>query len=460
MNTGKAARDERQRDLTEGPPLQKIIVFAVPLLIGNVFQQLYNIIDSIVVGNFVGTDALAAVGVCAPIIFTVMSLFMGISAAVSVLASHRKGAGDREGLQRVMDSANRYIVLGFLPVTVLGVFFSGSFLRLINVSGSVLGEAEGYLRIYFLGALAVFGSGINTGLLRGLGDGVAALRFLAVSCLMNIALDVLFVAGFGWGVPGAAWATVIAEYVPWLFSHRYLKSRYNPKGPPFLKSRLTPSVGREILELGVPTAVQHAAFNFGVLLIQALINRQDTAFLAGFNAAGRIDLFAFMPIQSFATALTAFTGQNHGAGKPERIEEGIRETGKALLLLDTVLIGLVLLLGKWMLRAFSRDEAVLEAGWAYLVRILPFYTVLTVSSLLAAILRGTGVVLMPTLITMAALWLGRVPAAYIMERCFGRNNIFFCYGIGWLVELALLRAYYGSGKWKKQTIFKDKGNIL
>lgn len=191
-------------------------------------------------------------------------------------------------------------------------------------------------------------------------------------------------------------------------------------------------------------------FSFGTIVIQVVINGCGDAFIAGFNAASKIDMFAFMPIQSFSSAATSFVGQNLGAGKSERVRTGVASALKLSLAVDAAVVSAVLCLGPWLLGLFNSEAAVIQAGLAYLYRILPFYLIYTVTSMAQSVFRGMGDVAVPTVIMIAALWLGRVPASWLLTARFGQENLFFCYGIGWTIELALLALYYRSGRWRRR----------
>lgn len=437
----------RPVNMTKGPPLRQILIFAAPLFVGNVFQQLYNVVDSAVVGNYVGPNALAAVGLCFPILLFIYSLFFGLGTGASVLVSHYRGAADAGGVHRTVATAYGLLFTGAVPLTLMGYLLTPLVLRLIHVPDDIIEQSTLYMRIYFMGSVASLGFHINDGVLRGLGDSMSSLCFLAVACFVNVSLDLLFVLVFGWGVAGVAVATLIAQLVAWLLSTWYLHHRYW-EGHCFAV-RLERAVLQKLLRISLPASLQQAVFSLGIIVIQALINGYGIFFIAGFNAASKIDSFAFMPLQSFATAASAFVGQNTGAGQPLRIQQGVHKVLKVSLLTDAILVAAILFGGRALMGFFNQDSEVISAGMAYLWRILPFYFILTVTSLLSAVMRGAGCVGVPTLIMFLSLWMGRVPAAYLLARYFGPENLFFCYGVGWIIEILLSGAYYLSGKWKR-----------
>lgn len=433
-------------DLTRGPELRAILRFTGPLFVGNFFQQLYNVVDTLIVGKHVGYEAMAAVGLCFPVIFTSLALFMGIGAGVNVVVARRTGAGDQAGVERAVRAAWLLVLAGCVPVTLFGTLWAEPVLRLLQVPEHILPDAAGYMRIYFAASFANLGYGINDGILRGVGDSGATLRFLLISCLTNVALDLFFVLALDWAVAGVAAATAAAQVLAWALSAVYIRRRCLGRGG---RGPLRPSLG-EICRIGLPAGLQHMIFSFGTIVIQVVINGCGDSFIAGFNAASKIDMFAFMPIQSFSSAATSFVGQNLGAGKSERVRTGVASALKLSLAVDAVVVSAVLCLGPWLLGLFNSEAAVIQAGLAYLYRILPFYLIYTVTSMAQSVFRGMGDVAVPTVIMIAALWLGRVPASWLLTARFGQENLFFCYGIGWTIELALLALYYRSGRWRRR----------
>lgn len=434
-------------DLTSGPELGTILRFSAPLFVGNIFQQMYNVVDTIVLGRYVGYEAMASVGLCFPIIFTLLSLFIGIGTGTSVIVAQRQGARNRTAVEETIFTAWRFVLIGCIPVTLLGTTGARTMLTLIGVQPSVLGDAVTYMQIYFLASVATLGYGINDGILRGLGDSRSSLRFLVIACLTNVFLDLIFVLQLRLNVVGVALATVIAQLVAWLLSSAHIYRRYLAHGR---TGKASWACMGEICRIGIPLGFKQMLFSFGVIMVQTVINRCDPAFIAGFNAASKIDLFAFMPIQSFASAATTFVGQNVGANKNDRIASGMLATLKLSLLVDVVVVGGVLLLAPQLLSLFNSDPQVIRAGLAYLYRILPFYLIYTIISLIHSVLQGIGDMIIPTIIMTAAQWLGRVPAAWLFYLFVSKDNLFFCYGVGWIVELCCLIIYLRSPYWRKK----------
>lgn len=247
-------------------------------------------------------------------------------------------------------------------------------------------------------------------------------------------------------------ATIIAQAFSWIFGIFYINKKYPQIHIHPFCFKFDKALFGQIVKLGVPAGVQQALFSFGVMAMQRLINSYGSAFMAGFNGANKLDTFAFMPIQSFATAATTFVGQNIGANRPERVHKGTVATLWMSCGFSVLVAVLLLPTGRFCMRLFSTEPAVIESGFAYLARILPFYWMLAIMFVLSSIMRGAGEMMVPMISSLAALWLARVPAAYLLAHFFGPMNIHFCYAIGWALGLAICVPYYFSGRWKEKSI--------
>ncbi|MEG1874483.1 MAG: MATE family efflux transporter [Angelakisella sp.] len=439
-------------DMTTGSPLRLIFFFSLPLLAGNLFQQLYNMVDSMVVGRYVGDAALAAVGTGFPIFFMLSSLFMGVGSGATIIVSQYYGAGDMAGVRKTVDTIYTGMMVGSIPLTISGLLLSGPILHLIRVPADAFPMAHLYLLIIFGGVMGTLGFNINSGILQGLGDSKTPLIFLSIACVINVVLDLGFVLIFDWGVAGVALATIIAQFFSWIYGTIYINKKYpeikvHPFSMHFCKHTFA-----KLMKLGIPIGVQQALFAVGIMALQALVNSYGSDFMAGFNGANKLDTFVFMPIQSFATAATTFVGQNIGANRMERVDHGTKVAIK-LSMWVSVGVGILLLLGgRAMMHLFSPSPAVIDAGWAYLVRIVPFYWMLACLFLLNSIMRGAGDIMVPMLSSILSLWLARVPSAYLLDHFFGRDNMFFCYLFGWIVGLAITLTAYLRGNWRKKCV--------
>ncbi len=436
--------------MTEGNAFKIILAFAFPMLIGNVFQQLYNMVDSIVVGNYVGKIALAAVGTGFPIIFLMSALFIGIGIGATILISQFIGAGDIDNVRKTSQTIYTAMILSAIPISIIGIVFCEPILLLINTPPNVLPMAKQYMVVIFAGMIGSFGFNINAGILQGFGDSKSSLLFLAIATVINIVLDLLFVIVFNWGVQGVAIATIIAQACSWVFGMIYMKRKYEILNFQITKFYFDKEIFKKILKLGLPTGIQQALFSVGIMSMQSIVNGYGSDFMAGFNAANKIDTFAFMPIQSFANAVTTFTGQNIGAGRLDRVHKGTVAAITMSLIISALAL-VVIPLGPFILKMFSSDPAVIDAGMIYLSNVMPLFLLLAIVFTLNAVIRGAGESVIPMIGSLTSIWLGRIPAAYYIAANIGKEYLFYSYGVGWVLWLLISGPYYLSGRWKAKS---------
>lgn len=440
-------------DMTFGNPYRLILIFSVPLLIGNVFQQLYNTVDSIVVGNFVGEKALAAVGTGFPIIFMLSSLFIGIGLGATIMISQYYGARDMENIENTINTIYTSMMIGSIPLSIIGILGSDALLRLMNVpDDGTLAMAKIYIIVIFAGMISNLGFNINSGILQGLGDSRTSLLFLLIATIVNIILDLLFTIAFGWGVFGVAFATVIAQFCSWIFGIFFINRHYSFIHIQVFKFKFNKVLFGKAMKLGIPSGIQQALFSVGIMMMQALVNSYGSAFMAGFNGANKIDSFAFMPIQSFATAVTTYVGQNVGASRLERVKAGTKAGLVLSMVSSFVIAGAIYPFNAFIMRLFSQNPEVISSGVAYLNSVLPFYLLLALLFILNAVLRGAGEMIVPTIATFVSLWFARVPVAYWIAGVWGKEYIYYSYAFGWFLGLLISFAYYKTGKWKNKSI--------
>lgn len=438
-------------NMTQGRPSSLILKFSLPLLAGNILQQTYNIVDSVVVGNFVGKEALAAVGSTFILNFLLVSLFSGLALGFTIVISQFFGAGDRDKIKRSVDTSYVTALAGSVLVTVIGVLAVNPLLTLMNTPAGITREmSASYLTIIVLGTIGSFGYNLNAGILQGLGDSVSSLIFLAIATVINIVLDLVFVAIFGWGVAGAAWATIISQAVSFIcglvFIVKKLKlTTLKPRDLEFDGAILA-----EATRIGLPNGIQNTLFSLGSMAIQRLVNGYGPVFMAGFSAAGKIDSFAFMPIASFSSAITTYTGQNVGAGRMDRVKRGFRDTHLMSGAVCLVISFLAYLFAGPLLSLFSPDPEVVSIGVDVLHRLMPCYFLLSILFITNSTLRGAGESLWPFVASMTSFLFLRLPAAYVLDYFFGRQEIGWCYGIGWAFGVLVAVSYYLSGRWKKR----------
>jgi len=436
--------------MTEGSPLKIILTFAFPMLIGNVLQQFYNMVDSIVVGNYVGKLALAAVGTGFPIIFMMAAMFIGLGIGATILISQYIGAGDMDSVQKTAQTIYTAMILGSIPISIIGIFLSEPILILINTPAEALSMAKIYMMIIFGGMIGSIGYNVNAGILQGFGDSKSSLLFLAIATVINIILDLLFVIVFRWDVAGVAIATIIAQSASWLFGIAYMRKKYEVLNFSIFRFHFDKDIFKRIIKLGLPTGVQQTLFAVGIMSLQSLVNSYGSDFIAGYNAANKIDTFAFMPIQSFSNAVTTFTGQNIGAKRMDRVHKGaVTAIGLSVAVCIACLV--IIPFGPFLLGMFNSDPAVIEAGMIYLNSVMPTIAILAIVFTLNSVIRGAGESVVPMIGAIVSLWLCRVPAAYYIAANFGKEYIFLSYAVGWLFWLLITGPYYLSGRWKTKS---------
>lgn len=437
--------------MIDGVIWKQIFLFSIPLLLGNLFQQLYNAVDSIIVGNYIGSQALAAVGSSAPVINLLISFFMGLSIGAGIIISRYYGARNIDGLQEAVHTSLAITFIAGIAMTFIGVLLSPYILQWVGTPDDVMSSSVLYLRIYFLGILSVMTYNMGSGILRAVGDSKNPLYFLIVSSIINVVLDYVFVVYFHMGVAGVGWATLIAQTVSALLTLALLirtKAEYRVN---FRHIRLHKHMVYEIIRLGLPSAVQNAIVSFSNVIVQSNINAFGSLAMAGCGSYTKIDGFAILPVMSYSMALTTFTGQNIGAQKYDRVKK-VAKTGMIMSILTTICITiLLLLLGPNVLAIFSQDQRVIEYG-LYMMHVLaPGYIFLAISHALSGIIRGAGVTTIP-MVVMVCCWCGlRMAWILISVPLFHDIGVVFLgWPITWIASALWLFLYYKKGNWLKK----------
>lgn len=377
-------------DMTCGSPLKHLLAFTWPLLIGNVFQQFYNMVDSVVVGNFVGKNALAAVGTCGSICFLFFALSGGLASGIGIIVAQYFGAKNDKGVRTTI--ASSYFVLAFssVIVTIIGVTLCRPILQLISCPESILDDAALYLRFTVLGMIFIaFYNGVSS-ILRALGDSKTPLYFLILASIINVILDLIFVAWFKWGVFGVSIATVIAQAVSAVASLVYA----HVKIPYFrFKAReLVPNmtIVARSFKLGVPMAMQSSLIAVSCIVLQGVVNSFGETVMAAFTIQNRIEQLVQMPYQSLATAITTFAGQNYGAGDIDRVRKGLHRGTAISLVFSVALVPLMFVFGRALVRAFVNEADVIKIGFVALKITCLFYFPLGMIYIPRATLNGCG----------------------------------------------------------------------
>ena len=447
------------QDMTVGKPLYNLAAFSIPLLIGNLAQQMYNTVDSIVVGQYCGDSALAAVGASGPILNLMLLLFMGISTGAGILVSQYFGAHKEKELNTAIGTCLTLTFISGLIIMAIGPFIVEPLMSLLDTPPDVYDMAVDYLTIILLGILGSGYYNIVSGILRGLGDSVTPLIFLIVACVLNIFLDLLFVIKFDMAAAGVALATVIAQAIS--ASLCIYKLSRTPGIKLNLKTLIPEKrMSMRIIRLGLPSGLTQAIFSMSAIVVQALTNSFGTSVIACSIVVMRVDGFAMMPNFTFGMAMTTFVGQNVGAGRLDRVREGVRVGLRAGLTISVVLVAGILIFGENLMRMFTSTEEVVNLG-VHMMRILALgYIAVAVTQSLSGVMRGAGDTMTPMWISIIATIIIRMPLAYGLafltrsaELPSGSpDSLFISLLISWLSGAVLTSLAYRRGAWKKKAV--------
>ncbi len=433
----------RDADMTEGNIWLHLIRFAVPMAIGLLFQQLYNTVDTLVVGRFVGKEAQAAVGSTGPIINTLVGFCAGLATGASVVISQRYGAHDDEGLSKAVHTTVALTILLSVIATGIGQLIIAPMLRFMQTPEDVFADSGTYLSIYFAGISGMLFYNLGSGVLRAVGDSRRPLFFLILSALLNTALDLLFVLAFGMKVDGVALATVLANVLSAMLILLTLSREKSNYGIRWRKVRVDRNSLKQILRIGLPSSVQSAITAFSNVFVQSYINYFGSACMAGYGVYGKIDAFALIPVQSISMASTTFVGQNWGAKQPGRARKGVR-TATLMSLISTAVLGLlVYVLARPLMTLFSPEEDVIEYGIRFIRIVTPFYLAICFNQIYAGALRGVGDATMPTVIMLISFVAFRqVYLAVTRALDAGFIAVALAYPVGWILCSTLLVIRY------------------
>lgn len=442
------------KDLTIGNESKCIFNFALPMLIGSLFQQLYNTTDSIIVGRFVGKNAMAAVSGANPIMFLLNSFLMGITLGFSILISQYYGSKNLKKVKSAIDTTYVFIFIASFFITLVGVFFSGNILHIMNTPNEIFELSKGYLIIIFAGT--IFSAGYNSicAILRGLGDSTNPLYFLIIATILNIILDVVFIIYFNMGVNGVALATIIAQAVAFIFSVIYLNKRHEVLKIKVRSLKYDSEIFKTGLKLGLPSAVQQTLFSVGNITLQSLVNSYGTSAMAAFGAGSKVETFIALPIMNLGSAVSTFVAQNMGAEKIDRVKKGVKSSINMALGISIFVLIVFLLFKENLIRLFNTDPEVVSIGARYLFTIGPFFIFIGTSHMLASAIRGAGASMFAMISSMISLWVARIPASYLLSYVFGVNGIWIGIPIGWCVGLIVTGIYYKNGYWKNKSVVK------
>lgn len=434
--------------MTEGGIFKNLLFFATPLILGNLLQQMYNAVDSIIVGNYVGSNALAAVGAGASLIYLLIAFSLGASVGAGVIVSQYLGAKEKEGVHKAVHTAMTISIILGLILTAGGILFSRKLLVMMNTPAEILDDAACYLRIYSYGLIFNVVYNMAAGILNAAGNSRRSLMYLAAAAVVNIFMDLLLIAGLKIGVAGAAIATNFSQAISCILALWFL-FRVPADYRISLKSlRIHKAMALRIIQIGLPTGIQNMVISFSNILIQASINQYGATAVAGFSAYLKIDGFNILPVLSFSMAITTFIGQNYGAGKYDRMKKGMWVT-LLMGIVYTVLTGILLLtFSGQIMRLFSEDVGVIAYGQTAMRYFCPFYWILAILHSLAGTVRGTGKSIPPMVVLLVSLCLFRIVwIQLILPYYTSIEGIFILYPVSWLVGAVLMILYTWKGKW-------------
>lgn len=442
------------RTITEGVIWKQLLVFFFPILLGTFFQQMYNAVDTIIVGRFVGTQALAAVGSTGALISLLNGFCIGLGSGATVLVSQFFGANDYPGVKKALHTGvGLALVLGLL-ISFCGLCFGPQILKIMKTPADCLDDAVTYARIFFSGAVASMIYNMGAGILRAMGDSKRPMVFLVITCFVNIFLDVFCIVVLNMGVAGAAIATVLSQIISAVLVIIVLLRLPETYALHVPQVRLNPLLLKRILSVGVPAGLQFVTFDLANLLIQSGINSFGSATIAAFTAYAKADMLTWMLSGALGVAITTFVGQNYGAQKYDRIYKSIR----ICLTMGVILIGfcssVILLFRQFILGIFSADPEVIRLGSWLMMWVVPFNAIFVPVEIFAGAMRGTGYSAVPTAITSVCVCLFRVVWLFTVVQCFHTlGMLMLCYPISWVLADIAFIFTYRRGKWlKKQSV--------
>jgi putative MATE family efflux protein len=447
------------KDFTTGNVTRQILLFSGPMVLGSLVQNLYNVIDSIIVGRFLGTEALAAVGASFPVIFTLISLVIGIGSGATTVVSQYFGARDMKNVAKTIDTIFIFFFLASLVVSVAGIASSESIFRLMRLPEGIIPDAKAYMNVYLAGMFLLFGvNGIGS-VLRGIGDSRTPLIIITAAAILNTILDLLFVLVFGWGIASVAFATILSHGIAFVGTVWYLNRTHPLIRFSILRMKFSRQIFKSCVRIGLPTGFQQSFVSLGMLAVMGIVTTFGTSAIAAYTAAIRIDSFAKMPAFAFSSALAGFTGQNIGANNPQRVKSGLKSTLVISAAYSILMSLLIVLFGQWMMRLFTTDPEVIAIGQDYLVIVTSFYIFFSMMFTYTGLMRGAGATMVPMIVTLVMLWVIRVPLSVFLSSQMGVNGIWWALPVSWIIGFLATWLYYLSGKWKDKGVIREEIHV-
>lgn len=435
-------------DLIHGSIAKSIFWFSIPLLVGNLFQQLYNTVDAYVVGNYVGKEALAAVGASSPIINMLIGFFMGLATGAGVIIAQYYGAEDSGRLKKAVHSSAALTLVMSVLLTVIGMIGTNPMLHAVGIPADVFPESSTYLLIYFAGISFNLIYNMGSGILRAIGDSKRPLYFLVIACIVNIILDFLFVKYFRWGVAGAGYATLIAQAVAAVLVVVVLIRTDGPHQLVIKQIKFDMPILKKIIMIGLPTGIQQSIVSLSNVIVQSYVNAFGSNVVAGYSASIRIDGFVNLPLQSFNMAITTFVGQNIGAKQYDRVKKGSRS---ALWMTAAVIGAMAISLfffGEEFIAIFNSEPAVVEAGRTMQLAFVPFYIVLPIVQIYNGVLRGAGKSSVPMYIMVFNfVILRQIYLFFVTQMTNEVYYVFLGWPVTWITCAIMFIVYYHKVDW-------------
>lgn len=439
----------KKLDMTTGSVYRNVLVFAFPLILANILQQLYSTVDTLVISNYCGTASLAAVGTATQPVEILLCVFMGLGAGVSILAAQYVGAKDMEKLKSAVRTSATFLYVCAIPLTAVGMLVGPWILRLMQVPDDTMPLAFSYIEVLLLGTLGSLGYNINAGILRGVGDSNSSLFFLLISSLTNIVLDVVFVAFFKMDVAGAALATIIAQYLSWIVSAICLKKKHPYAGFTLKPEKMDKAMLKSLVSIALPLGLNHSFYSVGHVVLQLLINTQGSVFMAGCSIASKMNSLANVAINSLSSAACTFSGQNFGAKKYRRLCQGAWRI-LVLAVAMTMLAGAFLFIfAPWIVQIFGPAQDVADIAVMYTRINSPFFWCFTTLNIIINFANGMGVVRYTMAANIIMLWGVRIPVAIFITNFINGMYVMAAYPISFFCGMLIMLGFFFTSRWRE-----------
>ncbi len=441
-------------DLTKGDERKTIVKYAVPLIVGSVLQNLYSLINSVIVGNYLGKEALAAVGISFPIIFAVTSLIIGFTIGLSIVIGQYFGSKQYDNLKKSISTSYISLVVFAIIMTTFSILTGKYLLKLLGAQEDIIAQATSYFNVFCLGFLFAFPFNATNAVLRGIGDSITPVYFLVFSIVVNFVLNYVFVVVLNYGLTSTAWASVIGQILALILMIVYINKKH-----PFISIKLKEmkfdsKIFKYIMKISLPSGIQQFVIAINAVVLMSLVASFGTDAIAGYSVATRIDAIASIPAFIFSSALANFVAQNAGALEFKRIENGLKATLRITVSMTIIISVLIIIFSKTIMSLFTKDIAVIEIGSEYLRTLNYFYVLYAMMFAYQSVFRGSGDTMISMLITLAAIWIVRIPFSYMLSKHLGTLGIWLGIPIGWFVGLILSYSYYKSRRWELKFVMQ------